>query len=432
MERGKTTIRPWLIALIVAGSLLRLFICFNHNPLDYVFSDASRHWTNGKLFLHPNLMGKCDPILYQAFVFIIQKITGEQRLLIALVYGLLSVITPWTFYRAARELGLGKIRSLVIWVLIVWTPSLFVIFHYIMIEALLLPLEGLSLWMTGRYLRKGDSTSFLVCITCWTLACLTKPTAIALAITCSIYAWWIKSRKPSLLLLSCALVFLLLFPQCLRSYQYLGFIAPTGSHWTPKILHKSDAKRIRIQTSTGGRWGFSSPTCYTQPLEPLSSWMTHRSYEDSTVSIQVNLKNGEKDWKEAYARLNRNWDVWLRQLAENIVVFLFAPSWPDSNLQCWDGWVNYESRWLWAPLIFLLFKLNYHEFRQRRFDLIPVAVTVLTLVLALQNMIDMEGRYRKPLEPLLFLNIVWALRRSERNVEDQENIRFKVQVKKED
>jgi hypothetical protein len=43
---------------------------------------------------------------------------------------------------------------------------------------------------------------------------------------------------------------------------------------------------------------------------------------------------------------------------------------------------------------------------------------VLTLVLALQNVIISEGRYRKPVEPLLLLNLVWVLGKKVPRVED--------------
>jgi uncharacterized membrane protein YoaK (UPF0700 family) len=66
---------------------------------------------------------------------------------------------------------------------------------------------------------------------------------------------------------------------------------------------------------------------------------------------------------------------------------------------------------MWAPLILFVFVCNAREFARRRFDLIPVATTVLTLVLGLQNAMLMEGRYRKPVEPLLLLNAVWLLSR---------------------
>ena len=41
--------------------------------------------------------------------------------------------------------------------------------------------------------------------------------------------------------------------------------------------------------------------------------------------------------------------------------------------------------------------------------MLPVAVTLFTLFLALQNVVTFEGRYRKPLEPLLLLNFVWIV-----------------------
>ena len=405
-------LRACLIGLIVAASILRLAICLFYNPLDFVFSDASRHWTNGEKLFHPNLMGKCDPLPNQIFVFLVQKITGSTRPGVGLVYGLLSVLMPWTFYRAARELGFSQKRSLATWALIAWTPSLAVIFHYIMIEPLLLPLEGVSLWMTARYLRKGTTASFLVAAGCWSITCLTKPTAVVLGLTCMAYVWWRRSRQMSLLLQGCALVFLLFLIPGMRSYHYLGFVAPTGSHWTPEILHKSDAKRIRIDAGADGHWGFSSPSCYETPLWPLSPWMIHRARTDSTVFVTVDLKNGPQDWQAADAKLVRRWPIWFRQETENIALFLFAPSWPDSNDREWEGWINDQSRWMWAPFLIFVLAFDLIEFLHGHFDLLPIAVTALSLVLLFQNAIDMEGRYRKPLEPLLFLNLLCLGRRS--------------------
>ena len=77
----------------------------------------------------------------------------------------------------------------------------------------------------------------------------------------------------------------------------------------------------------------------------------------------------------------------------------------------WDGHLEYWCRWMWAPLILLVFVLNVREFANRRFDLIPVATVVLTLAIMLQNVILIEGRYRKPVEPMLLLNLVWVLSR---------------------
>jgi hypothetical protein len=49
------------------------------------------------------------------------------------------------------------------------------------------------------------------------------------------------------------------------------------------------------------------------------------------------------------------------------------------------------------------------EIWKRRLHLIPVATTVFILFLALQNVVTFEGRYRKPLEPLLLLNLIWIV-----------------------
>jgi uncharacterized membrane protein YoaK (UPF0700 family) len=73
--------------------------------------------------------------------------------------------------------------------------------------------------------------------------------------------------------------------------------------------------------------------------------------------------------------------------------------------------LEYCSRWIWAPLILSVFACNIGEFVRRRFDLVPVAVTLFTLLMALQNVVIAEGRYRKPVEPLLLLNLVWLLDR---------------------
>jgi hypothetical protein len=155
---------------------------------------------------------------------------------------------------------------------------------------------------------------------------------------------------------------------------------------------------------------FSSPSCYIEPLAPLSGWRIHRSkFDDSHATVVVNALYGDRDWKNSYARFNDDRDEWLMQWRENIVLFFFAPSWPETGIGGWDGNLENVARWMWAPLILIVFAGNFREFVARRLDLIPVAVTLLTLTLAFQNSVLMEGRYRKPVEPLLLLNLVWLV-----------------------
>ncbi len=156
---------------------------------------------------------------------------------------------------------------------------------------------------------------------------------------------------------------------------------------------------------------FASPSCFIRPLEPVSGWAIRRAFGDSKAYVTINGSYGERDWKAAYEQFNQDPDEWLAQWRENIILFFFAPSWPETGSGEWDGHLEYRARWLWAPLILFVLICNAREFVRRRFDLIPVAVTLFTLVMALQNAMLMEGRYRKPVEPVLLLNAVWLLSR---------------------
>lgn len=394
--------------LILLGSILRVLSCIHHNPTNYLFSDPTRHWLNAERLFNPDLMGASDPILYQIYVAVLRFITFDNPILIAAACAVLSLLMPWTYYRAAREFGFARNPSLAVWALISLTPSLIAIYHYFMMETLLLPLVGMALWMSGRHLRKGGRSAFLWSSVFWVLACLTKPTVVPLALLCLAWTWWVKSRSLLDGFWAALLALLLLMPNTLRTQHYLGFPAPMGNPWLTKIQHRSGEKTIRINFGSG-QWGFSSPSCYMQPLEPLSFWAMRRAWEDSVVEVTIDPKNGTDDWRSAYVNLGTDSKEWLGQLGENVLLFLFASSWPDNNQSEWDGWLSNLSRWLWAPLIFFVFDCNIREFMRRRFDLVPVAVTFFTLFLAFQNVATSEGRYRKPLEPLLLMNLVWAV-----------------------
>jgi len=419
-----------LVLLIVAASCLRVFVCFQHNPMDYIFSDMWLHWTNGVAFPQGGSVGASDPIVYQVYVWLLHHLTLDNRLLVALASALLSVLMPWTYYRAARDFGLAKIPALWVWALIAGTPSLFTIYHYIMMETLLLVLAGVALWMTARYLRKGGTSAFLLFIFSWTLASLTKPTVVPLAGVCFLWVWWKKSTPLRDIAIGAALAVVMLLPNAIRTKIELGFMAPFGNPWPAKIMHRNGARmtvyhlytqpherrhiRPRVMHSVPV-WGtYGSPSGFMQPLAPLSDWVIRRASANSTKHVFINSANGERGWKEAYAAIDADWDELLAQWRENIVLFLFAPSWPEITTETlWDSRLEYFGRWLWAPLILVVFVCNIRQFLARRFELIPVATTLFTLFLALQNVVLMEGRYRKPVEPLLLFNLVWVLGRKD-------------------
>jgi Dolichyl-phosphate-mannose-protein mannosyltransferase len=409
-----------LAALIIAASLLRVFVCFQHNPVDYLFSDSLKHWTHGADFPGGRYDGAADPILYQVYVAVLRRVTADNRYLVALASALMSVLMPWTYYRGARSFGLAKVPAMWVWALIAWTPSLFVIYHYMMMETLLLLVEGAALWATARYLRKGGAVAFVILVMCWTLGSLTKTTLIPLAMVCFLWACWKKMPTVRAIAVGALVVVVLLTPQAIRTKLELGFVAPFGNPWFTKIQHRSGARRIQVHFHSHGNQLFhthsnteelssSSPSANVRPLWPLSGWTMHRSGGNSVVTLSVDTAHGAQDWKEAYADNDVGMSERLLQLRENIVLFAFAPSWPESANLDWDGTLEFYGRWLWAPLVLVILVCNFSYFLRRRFELIPVAVTLYTFFLAFQNLVTFEGRYRKPLEPLLLVNLVWSV-----------------------
>lgn len=361
-------------------------------------------------------MGASDPIFYQIYIWILHSLSFDSPLMIGLLTGLLSALMPWTFYRAAKEFGMHKTTSLVVFGLIAITPSLLTIYHYFMMETLLLPLLGMSFWMSARHLRKKTLCSLAIAVIFWLLACLTKATVVPLAAICLAWIWWKTPHKVVAGLTVFCIAVVMLLPNSIRTYHELGFVAPFGNPWLTKIQHRSGARKIEIAFN-GGEWGFVSPSCVIYPLEPLSQWTMRRAFEDSTVKVDIDYKDGEKDWKDAYQCLEVGWKEWMSQWGENIILFLFAPSWPDCDTGEWDGWLTVVSRWMWAPIIFFVLDCNIRDFLKKRFDLLPVATTVFTLFLMFQNVATAEGRYRKPLEPLLLMNFIWVVAPRSKNAE---------------
>lgn len=406
LER-KTTER-YLLALIVSGTVFRLLWPFWRNPLARLFSDPLRHWKNGGQFFFPELMGGSDPIVYQAFIWLVREVSHGNSIFFAAVAGVLSAVMPWIYYRAAREFQIDRPQALAIWAVLALLPSLFVIYNYVMMETLLLPLVGTGLWASARHLRRPSVGAFWLSGGVWTLACLTKPTIVPLAAVCLLWTWMKAPRKLFGALGVALLGLLILLPSTLRSWSVLGFPAPLGNPWITKIQHGSGAKKIEIGFEKE-RWHFISPSCNMFPLAPLSAWQLRRAQSDAKVVVSANRDSGEAGWKAAYEKVRPNLGEWLAQWGENILLFLFAPSWPDCNMGEWDGWLCVFSRWLWAPLIFCVMDCNVRDFLRRRFDLLPVATTAFLLFLMFQNVATSEGRYRKPLEPLLILNLVWIV-----------------------
>lgn len=292
----------WLIAL---GSLARVVIAIVDSPSNHLFSDPARHWDNAVNFFTPGLMGGCDPIGYQIYLLVVRWVTFENQLAIGVITGLLSALTPWLYYRAARSLGLPRTFSMAFWVVLCWLPSFFSIYRYFMMETLLLPLIGLGLWMTGRAIRKKSIGSVLWMTGAWSLAVMTKAQAIPLAVICFCYAIHAADRRWVAAGLSVLVAGILMIPNAWRTSTILGYPAPLGSGYIARILHESGATHARFVLPTGS-WIYSSPSCYIAPLEPLNDWRIERGMEETTHLVKADPANGRQDWDQALKAVKRS------------------------------------------------------------------------------------------------------------------------------
>ncbi len=393
----------WLIGL---GTLVRFVFVVWDPPLNHLFSDPARHWDNAVHFFSPGLMGGCDPIGYQVYLLGVRWITMENPVGVGVFTGLLSVLMPWIYYRAARALGLPKSFSMLFWAAMCWLPSFFAIYRYFMMETLLLPAIGFGLWMTGRAIRKRTIKSVLWMTIAWSLAVMTKAQAIPLAVICSCYAIHAMDRRWVAGGLSVLVVGILMIPNAWRTSAILGYPAPLGSGYIAQVMHASGKAHTRFVLPAES-WIFSSPSCYIAPLEPLNDWRIERGVVEAPHLVKADPANGRLDWDNALRVVKRSGQTASAHLWENFVLFLFAPSWPDSGKNDFPGLVNHWLRWIWAPLLFHLFLGNALIFRRLCFPLIPVATTAMVIMLMFQNAVTMEGRYRKPVEPLVVLNVLW-------------------------
>ena len=93
---------------------------------------------------------------------------------------------------------------------------------------------------------------------------------------------------------------------------------------------------------------------------------------------------------------------------ENLIFLTFGHAWPESGKGDWVGKTCLQERWLWAPtlLVTMIWSLRF-MYRRRAIYLVPTIAVFSAAVLYSLQLVIMEGRYRKPIEPLLFLAIVW-------------------------
>ena len=113
------------------------------------------------------------------------------------------------------------------------------------------------------------------------------------------------------------------------------------------------------------------------------------------------------DWDAALRKYRASWPDRLHLWLENSIIFNFAPSWPDNNRdRFWDRAAS-ALRWAWLPLAVVTLVWNIVAFTRMSGSARLLAIlTSLAWTLTPLLPAVMEGRYRKPVEGLLIVNLL--------------------------
>lgn len=393
--------------------LLRLLFPFFDSPLGHLWSDPMMHWQNGQHLFDPNLMGSIDPYLYQVVLHLVQMLPGPGNATIPLAIGVLCAAMPYGWYRALKEL-LPRTWALGGAIVMGLIPAFLGVYAYFMNETLLLTLTGFAFWATFRAQRKRSINAFTAACALWLLAGFTRNTALPAALVCLLSIWlpqpakFIKAQIGVLLL--CALA----IPAGLHARHNLGYFSPFGGTDLTSVYNASGATEIHIHTRPNQYYyWFSSPSFHNQTFYPFSTWETDRS---GSVSIEIDTTQGRRSWLDELARVNaqRTLPMW-RITWENFLYLTFGQSWPDNNLNIAVDWLTVWTRWLWPVLIVVIAGAVLRRRYRGREWLLPVCGLGLFLMLAVQQVGVMEGRYRKPIDPIFVAAaVVLAWRAQER------------------
>jgi hypothetical protein len=390
----------WLFGAVL---LLRLLYPFFNSPLDHLFSDPERHWSNGRNFLHPDMLGSGDPYLYQLWLFLLQGAAGKSNAAILLGTGILCALMPYGWYRALREI-IPKQWALGGAALIGLTPSFLGMYGYFMNETLLLTLTGFAFWLTLRAYRKRTVAAFAFASLLWFAASFTRIVVWPIAIVCLV---WIAALPPSRwykILTSVGLFALIAIPAGLHARENLGYFSPFGNAYLNILYRDSGKKVIDLDFGPKGRYWFGSPSFYNPTFYPFSDWLTER---DGTVTVTVNTDHGRADWEREVQRVHeqRTFPKWV-DFRENLIYLAFGQAWPDNDRSTVVGWLTVWIRWLWPVVAMaVLIGMVRRRFHGREW-LLPLCGLMLYGLLAIQTRGVMEGRFRKPIEPILLAALV--------------------------
>jgi hypothetical protein len=402
-------LRAALLGALATAAAYRVWLVFAYNPMDALWSDPLRHWTLATQPLNTQPLAAIDPLGYHAYLGLIAQLTAGSRLLVACWTALLSLATPWLWYRFLRELIPGRDWALLGWVVFAALPSWSGIYSYFMQETLMLPLLGAALWATWRSRRKRDTTSFVLATAAWIAAGLTRGICIPLAAVSMTWLWLSQRERARKAAWSALLLLAVLAPLTGRSWYLIRQISPHGLGTMTRLYAMSGARDMTVLFTRGdGRshweYRFLSPSMEQAPFAPLSDW---RSRRNGHAEFQIDVDAGGRDWVTALNGI----EPWTPERAawltgDNLILLFFTDSWPDSDRTRAVGSWNYWLRWILAPLGILCVGWTVARRSRQKERLLPALLVTWFIVQGVLPIAVNEGRYRKPFEGLVIAQLL--------------------------
>ncbi len=383
--------------------LARLLYPFFNSPLTHLFSDPLRHWENGARFWNPDLIGAGDPYLYQLWIHLLRAWSGDSPPVVQLACGLLCAAMPYGWYRALREL-LPKRIAYLGGIVIGLAPSLLAMYAYFMNETLLLSLTGFAFWATLRAARKRTLGAYVGTSALWTATVFTRSVALPMALLWVGLLWLQSKPRPTKAVISTLIFCVAAVAAGMHGMGRLKFFAPFGNVYLQEAYSYSGKHDYAIDVPGQGSWVFGSPAFYNPSLYPFSNWLTDRT---GTVRIRIDVAHGRDDWIAERNRVYRERTFpWVTQYKEQIVYLLLGQPWPANDPSSWVAWLGLWSRWLWPPIIaFVAWGAIRRHFVSWEW-LLPLSALGMLVLLAIEPMAIMEGRYRMPIDPIFLASAI--------------------------
>jgi hypothetical protein len=407
-----------LFALLLAARAASIFVLWG--PMDHVFSDPARHLDNARHFLKPGPMGCSNPYFYQLFLYLVLKVTHEKKVLLNIVAAALCAAYPYVWYRFARLMMKARVNALRFASFISVIPTQAVIFQYFMNETMILPMLGCALWASASAAKHRSGWRFLLATVLWTCTILSRSIAVPLSIVTLTWALFhVRSQRlrplfyrPILVTVASLLAGTGIWIAAQHSLPIFEYATPFGDNETVSLYFVSGKKIYETTYTKPKHWtytyGFSSPSLYINPFYPFKGF---ESIRQGTFKYTANVELHGKDLRELWKQqVLQNKKLFPRLIFENFVVLAFGHTWPESGLDSPQGLICTYERWIWLPITLLALYMSLRFIvRERRLAFVPAFGLFAIAVLYGSQLAVMEGRYRKPVEPVMCIAIAWAL-----------------------